>query len=168
MSTSRKITVVLTVLVIIFRVYSYIHADLMVRQRANDLTKIKLALESYHKDYGVYPDTNGKFRDECIPQNGILLPANEVIPGLVPKYLEAMPGEPQMDKTLGNMSLCYRYMSNGVDYATIDANFAANRETYKRYPELIDPARDGGPNNAIVDGEIYFAWKVYSPGGAKF
>jgi prepilin-type N-terminal cleavage/methylation domain-containing protein len=135
-------------------------------QRVSHLKQVQSALEYYYAVNRTYPTTGGSMRSQCAI--GGSLTANNVIPNLVPIYLQTMPSDPQMDAP-GNNN-CYVYISNGTDYAFLDYNVTElgvsnGAPNYNSYPELIDPARDGGVSNSIVDGSSPTAWKVSSQGG---
>lgn len=153
---------------IVFSSFSQSRERARVAKRVADLKQVQNALEFYYAVNRSYPSSGPTwFRSECNAWGG--LSANNVIPGLVPTYLPAMPSDPSMDRE-GNVS-CYIYASNGTDYAFLAHNVAdlwSAPYTYQTYPELIDPGRDSGPNNSIVDGTGIWSWKVYSSGGAPF
>jgi len=139
--------------------------------RVADMKRIQNSLEFYHAVNKTYPSTGGAFRSECNAWgvNGVGYASADVIPFVVPVFLGAMPSDPGMDKV--NSTSCYLYISNGTDYALLDHDVVDLRTspyTYSTYPELIDPHRDGGQNNTIVDGTSIHSWKVYSKGGATF
>lgn len=94
------------------------------------------------------------------------LSADNVIPGLVPKYMVSFPSDPGMNKS-GNTS-CYLYSSNGTDYALLDhdiGEFQSSRSDYFSYRPFVDPDRDGGGDACNVDGTGPWSWKMSSPGG---
>ncbi len=125
-------------------------------KRVSDLGLIASALENYYADHHSYPA--GGYWSECNAWGG--LAANNVIPGLVPNYLNAFPSDPQMDKV--NSVYCYIYVSNGSNYKIIDHNGPSIN--YLSQPTLIDPVRDGGTDCTKVDGTSPWAWSISSPG----
>lgn len=109
-------------------------------KRVQDLKAIQTALELYYSVYKAYPVAQN-WRSECASW-GSLSP-DQVIPGLTPKYLVAMPADPSMNITAGTS--CYLYQSNGVDYKILDYNITEfNQGDFKSQMNLIDPCRDGG------------------------
>jgi len=129
-------------------------------KRASDLNEIAVALENYSADNGSYPNPGWGWRSECNGWGGYAV--NDVIPGLVPKYLRAFPSDPKMNKA-GN-DCCYLYLSNGTDYAIMDYS-CSDIGDYFSQKTLVDPTRDGGPDGCKVDGTSPWAWKISSPGG---
>ena len=127
-------------------------------RRAADLRQIRTALELYYDNNGGYP-TASSWRSECNAWGGFT--SDNVIPGLVPTYMGKFPTDPAMDKT-GNRS-CYIYYSNGTDYKVLDHDIADGN--YQNQPSLIDPYRDGGGYDCIVNGTGIWSWAIYSPGG---
>jgi prepilin-type N-terminal cleavage/methylation domain-containing protein len=138
--------------------------------RIANLHEIQTALESYYSDNGSYPanpNTDpGFWRSECPYWTNTTAgyPADQVIPGLVPTYMPSFPSDPSMDKS-GTGQSCYLYHSDGRDYVLIDHNIVDTGFSYASFPQLVDPARDGGTDCAAIDGTAVWAWKVYSPGG---
>lgn len=152
---------------IVFSSFSQSREKARIAKRVADLKQVQNALEFYYAVNKSYPNPGGGFRSECNTWGG--LARNNVIPGLVPTYLPIMPSDPSM--VITEYPNCYIYISNGTDYAFIAhdiTDLGSVPYTYQTYPELIDPARDGGPNTSIVDGSSIWAWKVYSRGGATF
>ncbi|MCX6703776.1 MAG: prepilin-type N-terminal cleavage/methylation domain-containing protein [Candidatus Zambryskibacteria bacterium] len=138
-----------------------------VSKRVTDIKNIQNALEFYYAVSKSYPTTSGFWRSECSAWGGYAPSA--VIPGLVPNYMSNMPSDPGMDKA-ANTS-CYLYASDGVNYALLDHDVADLRTspfTYSTYPELVDPARDGGSNASIVDGAGIWSWKIYRGAGVTW
>lgn len=133
-------------------------------QRVAHLREIRTALELFYTNNGAYPDTTilgvAAWRSEC-PWWGSHSASN-VIPGLVPTYMSTFPADPSMNKVT-NQS-CYIYKSDKKDYALLDWGVFDPGFNYNTRPTLIDPRRDGGIDNCIVDGTSIISWKVYSPG----
>lgn len=139
-------------------------------KRISDLKAMQNALEFYYAVNKSYPNTNSLWISECKEFEAA---GTNVIPGLVPNYISRIPTDPQSspDTSSGRPSgkNCYLYRSNGVDYAFLDhrpTDFTA--EDYLSEPAFFDPLRDGGTDPSIIDGTAFWAWKVYSPGGATF
>jgi len=130
-------------------------------KRVSDLQGIHKALELYRSDNEFYPIV-ASLNSECAI-GGSVSPDN-VIPGLVPKYLQSFPADPQMDKA-GNTS-CYIYISTSdgsgykiIDYQISDFDDAAD---YMKIRGLIDPARDGGADSCRADGTNPEAWGFFT------
>lgn len=126
-------------------------------RRVSDLKQIQLALEMYHNTNRAYPDTSGAWRSEC-PEWGSYGP-KDVAPGLMPAYMNSFPADPSMK---ADDESCYLYRSDSVDYALLAHGPTID---YDNQPYLLDPRRDGGADNCVVDGSDYNAWKVSSSGG---
>lgn len=135
-----------------------------IAKRAADLSQIQKALELYYDDNGnIYPNPGWGWRSECYAWGNFT--SDQVIPGLVPKYMGKFPADPAMDKT-GNRS-CYLYLSNGTDYALLDHDVAEfTSQDYQAFPIYEDPTRDSGSNGCSLDGTGFWSWKLSSPGGA--
>ncbi|TSC87262.1 MAG: putative General secretion pathway protein GspG [Parcubacteria group bacterium Gr01-1014_8] len=138
-------------------------------RRASDLKQLQTALELYNSDNSHYPFTSAsayEYRSTCSGQSwwGGSYAPQDVIPGLVPVYIPAMPLEPSGG--IGS-SCCYIYgvAPGGTDYKLLDFNCA--EIDYMGYPGLVDVNRDGGPNTCILDGSAPWAWAVYSGEGSK-
>jgi prepilin-type N-terminal cleavage/methylation domain-containing protein len=86
-----------------------------VAARVSHMKEVQNAVEYYYAVNRTYPSTAGSLRSECSNWGSYV--SNNVIPGVVPVYLQRMPKDPQMD-TAANTS-CYIYVSNGQDYAFI-------------------------------------------------
>lgn len=140
-----------------------------VAQRVADMKRVQSALELYYANNRAYPLSQGNtFASVCPAWGG--LSQNAVIPGLVPDYINIIPVDPQTKP--GSNQNCYIYISNGIDYAFLDHDvtelYAGPGATYSKYKELIDPGRDSGPDNSLVDGVGIWSWKVYSAGAATY
>jgi general secretion pathway protein G len=138
-----------------------------VAQRVADLKQVQSALELYYANNRAYPvSPSSTYASVCSTWGSYSVTA--MIPGLSPTYIKTIPIDPQTNVS-GNTN-CYIYRSNGTDYAFIDnavteLGVSNSAPTYNTYPELVDPARDGGADSSIIDGTNPTAWKVYSPGG---
>ncbi|HAZ16531.1 MAG: hypothetical protein A3H59_02750 [Candidatus Jacksonbacteria bacterium RIFCSPLOWO2_02_FULL_43_9] len=136
-------------------------------KRMSDLKTISLALELYYDTNNAYPITGvNTFRSECAAW-GSYTPANVAL-GLVPTYIATFPSDPKMIIT-ANTS-CYLYRSDtGTAYKIIDYIISEfSSADYLSQRQLVDPGRDGGTNNSIVDGTAPTAWAIYSSGGEAY
>jgi prepilin-type N-terminal cleavage/methylation domain-containing protein len=129
--------------------------------RLSDMQTIRTALELYYSDHNGYPSTGGVFKSECSFSNSFNV---DVIPNLVPTYIERIPSDPYMKKD--DDDNCYIYYSpDGIDYAFKDMGTDINLESQSTF---IDTASDvPNNNNCILDGTPT-AWKIFSQGGACF
>ena len=122
-------------------------------QRITDMRLVQNALELYYANNHSYPYTWSIWRSVCSSWGGFA--ADFVIPGLTPTYMATIPVDPQTDAA-GDKN-CYRYRSDGVDYAfsvyDVTELRGSGEPNYATYPEFLDPANQ------------YTSWKVYSPGG---
>ncbi len=147
---------------------AYPHANRL--RRISDLRIMQKALGSYAaSNNGVYPMSAGSgtyWNSECPLAAGYpggSLPAEEVIPGLVPTYLPTIPHDPEMDISKINNgvrgSCCYMYKSDGKDYKIMDFNCqtAQYADSQFKTMNMVDPCRPG-PNMPS------FAIGVWSPG----
>lgn len=139
-------------------------------KRVSDAREIKTALAAYYARNGEYPlSTNDRWNGECDhPWGTPNLDPEDVIPGLVPDYLEEMPSDPMMNKVgTGGGTPCYLYRSNGTDFAFLIHNkHVGGDRDYTSHPELFDSYRDGGTNVCNDDGTAYWSWKMHSPGAS--
>lgn len=158
----------LVVIAIIGALSSIVVASLAAaRDRANDAKRltdiraVQTALELYASTYNSYPSTGNLWSSKCSswPDRG----NGNVIPGLVPTYIPLVPSDPAMDAT--NNSCCYVYRSNGTNYKFLVQGCPTSN--YEMAQSLVDPKRDGGLNDCIVDGGTPWAWSVYSSGGTN-
>lgn len=162
--TLVELLVVVTIIAILASigmvVYGNVQKSARLAKRVTDLKGIQMALELYRSDNEKYPIATS-WRSEC--GNGGNIAPDEVISGLVPKYLQSFPADPRMDKT-GNTS-CYMYISNsdGNGYKLIDFQISEfTAADYLGQRGLVDPARDGGSNPCRVDGTDPQAWGFYT------
>lgn len=141
-------------------------------KRVSDAREIRTALAAYNAQHGQYPlsvDVGGThlWNGECDhPWGTGNLDPEDVIPGLVPDYLEEMPSDPMMNRVgTGGGTPCYLYRSNGTDFAfLIHRKHIGGDNNYSSRPELLDSHRDGGTNRCTLDGTAHWAWKIYSSG----
>ncbi|MDO8619681.1 MAG: type II secretion system protein, partial [Candidatus Daviesbacteria bacterium] len=162
------ISIIAILSVIGITVFSGVQKGARSAKRIADMKAIALSLEIYYNDpvnNFTYPNPGGSWRSECAGWGGHA--SDEVIPGLVPKYMASFPHDPGMNKSAGTS--CYLYYSNGKDYALLDYKITElSSSDYLSYKTFVDPRRDGGSDNCVVDGTAIFAWKVSSGGGKMF
>jgi prepilin-type N-terminal cleavage/methylation domain-containing protein len=165
-----SLTIISLLMTVTFASFSTSRKKSRIAKRIADLKQVQVGLEYYYAVNRAYPSSGGSQRSVCSGYGGVNLAADNVIPGLTPNYIAHIPTDPEGNTD--NTSHCYVYQSNGLDYAfmSIAASemYAGNTPGYLSEPDLIDPARDGGTNSAVVDGSSPTAWKVYSPGGASW
>lgn len=162
--TLIELLVVIAILVILATIGLVVYNDVFKKarlaKRVSDLRNISMAVELYREDFGYYPKVSS-WRSEC--QTGGSVAPDDVIPGLVPKYLSTFPSDPQMDRA--NNKSCYIYTSNsdGAGYKLLDFQIEEfTPENYLKQRALVDPTRDGGPDNCKVDGDSPQAWAFYT------
>lgn len=105
------------------------------KQRISDLTRIRDALEAYHRDHKEYPK-NPQFAFYAL-YNDHGPAAKDWIPGLAPKYLKELPRDPR-NTTDGNLQ--YEYKSDGADYKIVAFN-PENDCANLAQKSMIDPFR---------------------------
>jgi len=141
-------------------------------QRVTNLREIQKALELYNLRNDAYPSTNMQRWSECSDFNPLPRDPDQWIPGLVPDYIRHLPADPFMKKN-SPVGSCYAYVSDGKDYKLIlyqilEYGQALDQKEYLKYPQLIDPRRDGGTNNCLVDynpgNPSIYAWAIYTAG----
>ena len=165
--TLVELLVVISIITILATIglatYGAAQKQARISKRIKDLAAIQTALELYHSTNKAYPCSgtcaSPVARSEC----GVTgVPSDQVVPGLIPKYMVVFPSDPSMD-TANNKS-CYKYMSDGIDYKVQDFDVAEmSVSDYKSQQNLVDPARDGGINcSKIETGGTVTAWAVYS------
>jgi prepilin-type N-terminal cleavage/methylation domain-containing protein len=163
------ISIISVLAAIIFPSFSQSRKTARVGQRVTNMKQVQAALEFYYAANHAYPTTSGVWTS-C-PTT--VAAAAALIPGLTPTYLATIPTDPQWTAGQSGTANCYLYDSDGTNYAFRDDNVTEMESgqgtpNYLSYPELIDPARDGGQNNSIVDGSTVTAWKVFSPGAISW
>ncbi|MDB4940358.1 MAG: gspG [Candidatus Doudnabacteria bacterium] len=108
-------------------------------KRYSDLKQVQSALELYYTDFGSYPQSassGGLWNSQCPAWGSVA--ANSVIPGLVPKYLAAMPADPSQNIPTNNN--CYLYRSDGTGYKFMDFNvYDIPAADLNKYPQFQDP-----------------------------
>ena len=129
--------------------------------RKSDLRQIANAIERYHIFYGQYPVTNtwcgalGSAWYNC---------GDDWIPGLVASgEIKELPKDPRSGQVNPSSGLVncreattdnyYIYYSNGVDYKLL---------------AHCTPEGTMSPTDPFYDWRSYWAWAIYSPGGAGF
>jgi type II secretion system protein G len=124
-------------------------------KRESDFSQLKTALELYYDDNGHYPVAS--YTSQCAAWGS--LPASNVIPGLVPTYLPAMPADPDMNAA-GNTG-CYIYISNGTDYKVLDYRIPTALTGVPS--SLIDPLRNIGTawSYAPCSGATEGTWTMF-------
>lgn len=138
-----------------------------ISKRVQDLKAIQTALELYYSVNKAYPKAE-TWRSECPGYAGEDLSPDQVIPGLTPKYLVAMPADPSMDITADTS--CYMYQSNGVDYKILDSDISEfSQDDFKSQRSLIDPCRDGGScdgtySSSCDESGTITSWAIYTDG----
>ena len=162
--TLIELLVVVTIIAILASigmvVYGNVQKSARLAKRIGDLKGIETAIELYRSDNEKYPISTS-WRSECA--NGGGLAPDDVIPGLVPKYVRTFPSDPRMDK-LNNTS-CYMYISNGDGSGFKLINFQISEFTpadYLGQRGLVDPAKDGGSDPCRVDGGNPQSWGFYT------
>lgn len=141
-------------------VYGNVQKSARLAKRIGDLKGIETALELYRSETDKYPIASS-WRSECA--NGGSLAPDDIIPGLVPKYVRTFPSDPRMDKI--NNNSCYMYISksDGTGYKLIDFQISEfTPADYLGQRGLVDPARDGGSDPCRVDGFDPQAWGFYT------
>jgi hypothetical protein len=103
-------------------------------KRLDDLSSVKLLLESYHAKYGKYPVS--KAWDGYITIWGYS--GKNWIPDLISEFTEELPIDPSP-----NENEQYLYKSDGKDYKLIfhESMDECSRMILKEKPHLVDPAR---------------------------
>jgi prepilin-type N-terminal cleavage/methylation domain-containing protein len=121
--------------------------------RVQALQELQKAVELYYQDYGAYPTTGNQWHGGlagCF--GGFGYGTAGYIPGIIPKYIGALPEDPKASVT---PLRCFIYKSNGKDYM-----IAAYRgiETYNP---------NGTPLDRVAD-IILPTIAVYSSGAANW
>jgi hypothetical protein len=118
--------------------------------RRDTLNRVRLALEAYHDDHGVYPVcTNATTNNYCSSEPGDPWYASaNYIPGLVPKYIDQLPRDPLGGPSPNCGGGAYRtfvYISptpdNGQNYKFL--SYCSSEVTdYLNGDPFHDPVRD--------------------------
>ena len=129
-------------------------------RRAADIRQIATALALYYGDNNnTYPVATAWFGGTGNCWGTV---TDTWIPGGLSTYMAKLPLDPKPT----NCSSVYLYASDGRDYKII-AHVPESCET-STYKNIKDPARDGGSNAAIVDGNACWAWSYYTPDAASW
>ena len=128
-------------------------------KRASDIREVSKALELYYDANGQYPPASPWFGGSGNCWGTV---TDTWVPNLASNYMPTLPLDP---RPTGCGSV-YLYGSNGTDYKLI-AHVPENCENGPA-KGLKDPARDGGPNGSLVDGNGCWAWAIYTPGAAAW
>lgn len=131
-------------------------------RRIADMKQISIALELYFDSNRAYPSTSGAWRSQCAGWGSYT--ANNVIPGLTPTFIPAIPSDPDMSVPVN--TCCYLYQSNGTNFKFLAYNCPS--AAYTSQVQLYDPARDGGSNACLIDGSSPSSWSIHSPGGCSW
>ncbi len=153
------ISIIAILSVIGITVFSSVQKSARTSKRISDMKAIQTALELYYNDpvnNNQYPKTTqlaGGWLTECEnPWGTGNLSPEQVIPGLVPTYMQSFPHDPAMDKA--NHASCYLYRSDGNDYKLLDHGIAEfSADDYAKMPAFYDPIRPT------------WSWQISSPGG---
>lgn len=141
-------------------VYTNVPKSARLAKRVGDLKGIETALELYRSKNDYYPISQ-TWSSECAI--GGNLSADDVIPGLVPEYIQAFPSDPQMKKEANESCYMYTSSDDGTGYKLIDYRISEySALDYLKQRGLIDPARDGGADPCKVDGANPEAWGFYT------
>ncbi len=105
------------------------------KQRIDDLTRVKNALERYHADHHAYPKSQGW--DGMNSAWG--LNSKDWIPALVPRYIKELPRDP---RGTDNIRHQYLYKSDGKDYKLIAHEPEDYWDVKPLYPEHIELVRE--------------------------
>ena len=122
-------------------------------KRAGDIRQIKTALELYYSDNSSYPVAAAWFGGTGNCWGTI---TDTWIPNLS-NYIARLPLDPKPT----DCGSVYVYASDGRNFKVI-AHAPENCEA-TAYKNIKDPARDGGSNPAIVDGNFCWGWSFYTP-----
>ena len=106
-------------------------------QRVQDLRRLEAALVKYGRDNGHYPSTDSRW-DGLYSSFGQSVA--DWIPGLVPKYIDALPRDPR-NHTRGDEQ--YLYWSDGKTFKVIAHNTPDARIVREFFSEMYDTARPG-------------------------
>jgi|GEM_PF-2290969 len=115
-------------------------------QRVQELKKLEAALLNFAKDNKYYPPTNGRWDGlySSFGQSGA-----DWIPGLVPKYIDALPRDP---RNHANGAEQYLYWSDGKTFKVIAHNTPDALVVREFFPQMYDTARPGRSIGVWSDG----------------
>lgn len=122
-------------------------------KRLTDIRQIQNAMELFAgANSGNYPNLGTA--SNC----GSLVPSWTSLQTALAPYMQTLPRDPAENCTLDRV---YYVVSLSANYKI----FAHNPPNPGGAPRSIwDPARDGGTNATIVDGNAPWAWALYTPG----
>ena len=144
---------------VVFASFNSVRAKGRDAKRASDIRQVQRALELYYDQNGQYPPALLWFGGT----GNCWGPVTDTwVPSVVPNFIPTLPLDPRPT----NCASVYLYRSNGTDYKVI----AHQPENCENGPArgLKDPARDGGPDGSVVDGNSCWAWAVYTPGAVAW
>ena len=107
---------------------------------------LQSALQKYFSDNKAYPSTNGAWIT-AMSQN--VKNKNEWIPGLVPKYINAVHTDPRKSKEENKQ---YMYLSDGKDFKLIAHHPVGIEAVIKDHPEMVDPPRPSWAYGVWTEG----------------
>jgi hypothetical protein len=136
--------------------------------RFSNLREVEMALDAYYADYGTYPlssvpksgTPSGHSLDSACGYPFTQIAGN-LIPALVPKYIQSIPNDPAFVHGQTADTNCYVYESNGANYIFMDYN--------PQHTDFSNP--DGVTFNPSSSTGYTFhnvAWAVFSPKGITF
>ena len=128
-------------------------------KRAADIKQVSTALELYYAENNAYPVAGAWYGGTGNCWGTV---TDTWVPGLTPTYISKLPLDPKPTACAS----VYLYASDGKDYKVI-AHVPENCEN-PSMKNLKDPARAGGSNPSIVDGNSCWAWAIFTPGFAAW
>jgi len=150
--------------------------DARCAKRSADLSTVKKALDLYYTDHNNYP-LSGSDPDSFVGESTwdqYLFEFDSGWTTFLGIYLESVPKDPLQKLVSATCNatdrLCistedriYGYASDGVDYKIY--SHAPENCAEERYKDLVDPKRDSGTNENLVEytGSCW-AWSYYTPG----
>jgi prepilin-type N-terminal cleavage/methylation domain-containing protein len=132
-------------------------------RRKADLLTMQSALEQYYSENKSYPATypSGSPRQwwgNCsgwVPKD--LSGPNAYIPDITPGFISVLPKDP-----LQINNRCYLYASEGTNYKLLAHNI--NTDYINKNDPMVDPVRDGGTADCIVNVVLPRSYAVFTPG----
>ena len=115
---------------------NFVTPEALFAQRVADLQTIRVAVEMYRKDKGVYPSTEDSWIS-VVQQR-----SENWLPDLVPDYLEVVPRDPKSTWDFEDPQYCY--MSNGSGYKLIARKTGDHEQIRSDTPGRRDPKRSNG------------------------
>lgn len=166
--TLIELMVTITVIAILASVglvvYSSAQKTARVSKRIQDLKALQEAIELYKTSVGYYPKVGSA--NKCV-NDPTGLASTSLSPNFTPTYMVSIPSDPS------GATNCYIYQSdaNGVEYKVRTNNTEMIPSEYATQKTLLDPARDGGSGECLVDppnpapASGNWAWALYSSAG---